>query len=422
LKQLRTVLAFEYGSYIKSKVFIIITAVLTLAIITAINIPNIRNFVDSFSSSEAEGEGGGGAFAGERKRAAISDPNGQYPSDLVRSFFPEFQFNWREDFSDEDALTAKIESGEYAFAVKIDGLNYTLYEAGIGLYSPLSGRVYNMVETVYRDNLLTEFGLTADEIDEYRMAIPIANIITVGKDMSESFWVGYAMLFLLYLTMTMYGQYVIVSVVTEKSSKTMELLITSVKPVYLMFGKVLGSGLAGLTQLCAVLGAAFVTFKLTEDTWKESMPMVESILGMSLKAETILLALLFFVLGFFIFAFLYAAFGSTVSRMEDANKVIMVPMLLFVASFIVAMIGGMSAPGSAFYITCSYMPFLSPLVMFMRICITEVHYTEIINAVAINVVSIILAGIICAKIYRAGVLMYGKPMKLVEMVKTLIKA
>jgi ABC-2 type transport system permease protein len=127
-------------------------------------------------------------------------------------------------------------------------------------------------------------------------------------------------------------------------------------------------------------------------------------------------AVVFFLLGFFSLAFIYAALGSTVSRMEDAGSVGMLPMLLVVATFLVSM-AGLMTPGAVYVKICSFVPFLSPTVMFVRICMSEVPPLQIAAALAINAGCILGSGFISTKIYRVGVMLYGKPPKLRDIVR-----
>ena len=428
MKQLKTVLKFEYNSYIKNKAFIVITLLFAAVIIIGMNAPGIVDLVDSMrSSGTVYYEDGQPVISGVGRDAAIYDPLEHFSNELLRGFFPNYNFERLNSF-DIEHLESRVADGTFEFALAVNGIEYTLVQTSGGMFDFTLLAVPGMVRNVYIENLYSEFGLVNEQIERIHFANPSGTYVLVGRDMAQTFWVGYVMLILLFMTIQFYGQFVMTSVVTEKSSKAMELLITSVKPVHLMFGKVLGSGLAGLTQLVVFLVSAVVIFQLTSSQWYEFSPMVYSLLGMSLNFEILAFALIFFLLGFFMFSFLFAGFGSTVSRLEDAQKVAMAPLLLFMASFFIAMFVGMSAPESTFYVVASFVPFLSPLVMFMRICLVGVGYgyglsmIEVIIAIVINIVSIVAVGVLCAKIYRAGVLMYGKPMSIIEIFKQLIKA
>lgn len=411
MKQLKNVFVFEYMSYIKSKVFIGITIFLMLIIVILSNIPTFVSIYDNVIKKDSQA----GDAEKDRKSAIIFDPQNDYSIETLNEYYPEY--DWiKMDVLDAAEIEEGITNGEYAFGLEIDGLQYTRYQKGS---EAMFGAVYgidDMVRNVYRDKLLAEHGLSQEEINNISNIKVEGNSISLGKDLTQSYWVGYVMLMFLYMAIILYGQQVMLSVVTEKSSKTMELLITSVKPVYLIFGKVFGAGLAGITQLAAIIITALVSFGLTAPLWAGFSPAVAEVSNISATAGIFLYSLLFFILGFFIFAFLYAAFASTVSRVEDASKVTVIPMLLFVAAFMVA-IFSMSNPEAGYVKICSFIPFLSPLVMFMRICVTETPFYQILISIAINLLSLIFAGIISGKIYRAGVLMYGNPPKLKDILK-----
>ena len=114
---------------------------------------------------------------------------------------------------------------------------------------------------------MQKLGLSAEQSQQLLSAQAQGETITTGKDQMKSYFYTFILMFALYMTILMYGQFVAQSVVTEKSSKAMELLITSAKPSSLMFGKVVGTGLAGLVQLVLIVGSAFVFFNLNKSYW-----------------------------------------------------------------------------------------------------------------------------------------------------------
>ena len=427
MNQLKTVLKFEYNSYVRTKIFMIITALLVAAVVIAINIPNISNVIDSFrgDSEYEEGQHAGGYLVTEfTNYAAVYDPEGYFTQETLNRVFPFHALVPLTEFDVYD-LKERIVDGEFEFALRIDGRNYEFVERGGGgvFAIPIAMQITELVRFAYQERMAAGFGLESYEFNQISRVTPSrVNHHSALADTGLTFMIGYVMLMLLFISIQFYGQGVMTSVVTEKSSKAMEVLITSVKPLQLMFGKVLGTGLAGLTQLGLFLVAAFVAFQLTMSQWEEFAPFVANIMSMSLTFEFIAFAIIFFILAFFIFAFLFAGFGSTVSRLEDVNKVIMIPYLLFMASFMIAMFGGQMAPDSTFFVVSSFVPFLSPLVMFMRYAMQIVPIYQVWIAIGINTVSVIAMGFLCAKIYRAGVLMYGKPPSFMEIIKQLAKA
>jgi len=210
------------------------------------------------------------------------------------------------------------------------------------------------------------------------------------------------------------------NVATEKSSRAMELLITSARPTSMMFGKVIASCLAGFIQLLAVFGSALVFYHLNKSHWGSNM-IIDSIFN--IPPELLLYMLVFFVLGFLMYAFMFGAVGSTASKLEDINTSVMPITMLFVIGFVVVMTSMASGNVDNTLMTvCSYLPFTSPMSMFTRIAMSTVPWYEIAISIAILVGSTVGVGVLSAKIYRVGVLMYGTAPKLRNIIKAVWKA
>jgi ABC-2 type transport system permease protein len=226
------------------------------------------------------------------------------------------------------------------------------------------------------------------------------------------------MIFALYMVILLYGQMVATNVATEKSSRAMEVLITSAKPTSMMFGKVLASCIAGFTQLVLVFGTAILLYNINKDAL--SNPIIASIFDIPMELFAYLI--IFFVLGFLIYAFMFGAIGSTASKLEDINTSVMPITFLFIIAFMVVMfsMSSGSIDNIAMYV-CSYIPFTSPMAMFTRICMSTVAWYEIAISIAILVASTVGIGVLSAKIYRVGVLLYGTPPKIGNILKTVLK-
>ena len=241
---------------------------------------------------------------------------------------------------------------------------------------------------------------------------------TLGKDQSRNFLYTYIMIFALYTVILLYGQMVATNVATEKSSRAMEVLVTSAKPTAMMFGKVLASCIAGFAQLVLVFGTAILLYNVNKSAL--SNPIIASIFD--IPVELFVYLIVFFVLGFLIYAFLYGAIGSTASKLEDINTSVMPITFLCLIAFMVVMFSMSSGEiDNVAMIVCSYVPFTSPMAMFTRICMSTVAWYEIVISIAILVGSTVGIGIISAKIYRMGVLLYGTPPKVSTILKTVFK-
>lgn len=403
MKQFRTVLKFEYLNYVKSKAFIIVTGFLLVLIIAGSLFPQIKSGLDGLFGSEPAEE------VAELLDAAFYDESGQYSADFLSLYAPEY--NWTELQSPEN-IEKQIEDDTFSLAIHIDGLNIDFYELGSeSFYSYASVAIPEAVKSIYQSSYLSDAGLSDTEISEVLSAEPIVTSIPVGKDTGQSFWMSYIVIFVLYFALLYYGGSIGSAVVIEKTSKAMELLVTSAKPMPLMFGKVFGVGLAGLSQLGLIIIVAILGINLNIDRWTEAFPAVAAILQTSLAVDILIYAIVYFLLGFFSYAFIYAALSSTVSRVEDASSVTTIPTMLVVVSFIVAM-SGLATPDAFHLKVLSFVPFVSTMVMYMRICLLDIPTWQILTCVGANVIYILILGFISARIYRVGIMLYGNKPKL----------
>ena len=243
----------------------------------------------------------------------------------------------------------------------------------------------------------------------------ISEVVTTGTDQTKNYFSTYVLVMILYMAIVMYGQMVSQSVVTEKNTRAMEMLITCAKPTHLMFGKVFGSGLAGLTQLLVIIGTAFASVKTIS---MKALPEDLSEM-MTMPVSTVIYAFIFFITAYFIYAFLLGSLSSLASRSEDLNTLTTPVMMIFVVAFIIVMMSMTSNINNPLMIICSYIPFTAPIAIFARIALSDVAFYEIIISLVIQLISIYLLGMLAAAIYKIGVLMYGKPPKFSEIFKLL---
>jgi ABC-2 type transport system permease protein len=225
--------------------------------------------------------------------------------------------------------------------------------------------------------------------------------------------------FVLYMVIVLYGVAVMRSVVTEKTSRVMEMLVAAVKPRALMAGKILGVGGAGLIQITVWLGMGAFTLAYRDTilgwfgvpgTGGSALPPFE-------LAE-IVVVLLYFVLGFFFYSAMYAAVGAMVSSEQDTQQV-QLPVTMLLVIGIVCLQVVSNAPRGSSAAIMSNVPFWSPILMPMRYMLGGASLVEVAISLAILVVSTILVVRAAAKIYRVGVLMYGKRPGVRELIRWL---
>ena len=413
MKQFGKILKFELKGYLKNKAFVGITIFLVVAIAIAMFIPNI---VSAFKSDDE------GTTEQTDLPVMLVYAEDESLSGLVKEYFTGAFTGYNVTVADGtiDDVKAKITSGQAECAFVLNSASsYTYYVNNLSMYDSNEAIASGVLQEVYRVNAMMQNGLTPEQASEI-MAVQIeSSTETLGKDQMQNFFYTYIMIFALYMVILLYGQMVATNVATEKASRAMEVLVTSAKPASMMFGKVLASCIAGLVQLVAIFGSALVFYNINKSAWGDNM-IIQSIFN--IPVDLFVFMLVFFILGFLIYAFLYGAIGSTASKLEDINTSVMPITVLFIIAFFVVMFS--MASGSVDTVlmkVCSYIPFTSPMAMFTRICMSTVAWYEIAISIAILVGSTVGIGVLSAKIYRVGVLLYGMPPKFSNIMKTVFK-
>ena len=432
MKQFGTIFSFELKNYLKNKIFVGVTVFLAALIAVVMFLPRITGFFknnenpsddeksvmlvyfDSEICSSKSVDGVLGALfpdtgAGQAERLR----------DLFAMSFPGYNVQLTNS---TDEILETIASGEAECAFCISSLtSYTYYVNNLSMYDVNTTAADELLKNIYQMSVITESGVPVEKAADIIISSKITHKTeNLGKDQIQNFFYTYIMIFALYMVILLYGQMVATNVATEKSSRAMELLITSANPVSMMFGKVLAACLAGFIQLVAIFGTSILFFNLNKSYWDGNM-IINSIFNMPL--DLLLYMLLFFVLGFFMYAFMFGAVGSTATKLEDINTSVMPITMLFVIGFVIvitSMAGG-NIDG-ALMTVCSYIPFTSPMAMFTRIAMSTVPAYGIAISVAILAGSVVFIGILSAKIYRVGVLLYGTSPKLKNIIKSVIKA
>lgn len=412
MNQFGKILKFELSGYLKNKVFVGVTVFLVIAITIAMFIPNISAMFKSDEEAVPDVLPGMLVYADDPE---LSSMVGQYFGEA----FPDYAI-MLADGSLED-VKAKVVSGDVQCAFVMDSLDsYTYYVNNLSMYDANMQTANSVLQEVYRVTAMVQGGMSPEQAEKILSAQIQCNAVTLGKDQMQNFFYTYIMIFALYMVILLYGQMVATNVAVEKSSRAMEVLITSANPTSMMFGKVIASCLAGLMQLIAVFGTALVFYNVNKSAWGDNM-IIESIFNIPLSLFAYML--LFFVLGFLIYAFLYGAIGSTASKLEDINTSVLPITFLFIIAFIVVMASmGSGNIDNTIMKVCSFIPFTSPMAMFTRICMSTVPWYEILISVAILIGSTIGVGFIAAKIYRVGVLLYGTSPKLGNIIKSVWKS
>jgi ABC-2 type transport system permease protein len=229
-----------------------------------------------------------------------------------------------------------------------------------------------------------------------------------GKNVGMNLAISAVFFFLIYLSIFIYGAYIMRGVLEEKNNRIVEVIVSSVRPTTLMLGKILGIGLVGLTQY-AVWAALSLALAL---------PGVAAVAGMGeglphIPAATIGAFVLFFLLGYFLYASLYAALSAPFNTEQEAQQFVMIPgMMLILTS--TTWFFAFNQPNGTLATVLSFFPFTAPLMMFMRISVQTPPLWQIGLSVAILLVTIWAVAWFAGRVYRVGILMYGKKPTLPE--------
>jgi ABC-2 type transport system permease protein len=205
----------------------------------------------------------------------------------------------------------------------------------------------------------------------------------------------------LYISLMVYGQIVAAGVIEEKSNRIVEILLTAVRPWQLMMGKITGIGLVALVQIAAVAAVAVV---LGSATKLVSIP--------TLGVDVVVSGVVWFVLGYLMYALLFAGAGSMVSRQEDVGSVSVPVILVIVASWIIALTVAAPDPGSAATTIFSMIPLMSPVIMPVRIAAGVVPLWQVVVSVILVLATIYVLAAVAGRIYRNSVLRIGGRVKL----------
>ncbi|HQR18648.1 MAG TPA: ABC transporter permease [Gemmatimonadales bacterium] len=237
-----------------------------------------------------------------------------------------------------------------------------------------------------------------------------------GESGESSFILAYVMSFLLYIALLLYGTQVMGSVVEEKSNRIMEVLVSSLSPFELMFGKVVGVGSVALLQLGIWTGsaklltsqrAAIAGLFGASPSEAVSMP-IPAISGTLLAVY-----LTFFVLGFFLYSAAYAAVAATVSTQQEAQQAAM-PVSLCIVAGLMLMFGLLDEPNGTLARTMSMIPLFAPFVTPVRYSLSPLPLSEVLASAGVTALGVVAVAWVAGRIYRVGILMYGKRASIAE--------
>jgi ABC-2 type transport system permease protein len=219
--------------------------------------------------------------------------------------------------------------------------------------------------------------------------------------------IAFGLIFILYLAIIMGSQSMMAAVAEEKTSRIAEILVATISPISLLTGKVLAAATLALVQVVIWLASVLFLSPLALSGLERNATSVVAVAAPSVQPTEIVAFILFFLLGYLQFSIVNAAAASLVSRTEDLGAIAAPLIIPVVVAFLIAQFS-IVQPNAPWAIAFGFTPFISPFVMFTRIAVTDVPTWQIALAVAINTATVALAFYAAGKIYRVGMLLYGK--------------
>lgn len=411
MQQFFTVFKYEFKKIVRSKGYLISTGIMAIILAGVFFLPQLISDLKLFKSDD-------------NTPVALIKTDYTKSETLVQTIhaaLPDYEVRLTNKSTEEAKQEVINDKAKFFIEASHDLTEVTEYSK-IG-FSEASTREVQSIDAIVKNlrqsDLLAEQNLAPAAIAKVLNPDVKINLETVNKNGAASVIYTFVLIYALYMAITFYGSHVMNSVVTEKTSRAMEVLATSVKPNALLFGKIISTSLAGLIQIAAIIIEAFICVKISSAN-NPSFP-VNQIIS-NIPTQILIYMLIFFLLGFLIYSFLYGAFASTVSKIDELSSAVMPVQIIIVFTFIVTMSAINSGNADTpFNVFLSYFPFTAPMMMFTRAIISNVSTLEIILSILVLIISTYFIGWLSARIYRVGILMYGEKPNFIKLMAAIFK-
>lgn len=425
LHKIWLILRSEYWRRVRSTAFILATLLVPLGFVLVISAPAALGYLAEQSSHQT---------------IAVLDETGQLADSLAAA--GDKQLTFRPVDQPVDSVRAAVRTGTYDGYLLLpdsllDGKGQVTY------YSMQGGGLTDQIQIDERvSRILEQQRLRAADATESVLAILKSDVSVESRTLREEGTeedhtfaytaIGYAMAFIIYFAVFVYGQYVMQGVIEEKSNRVVEIIVSSVRPFELLMGKVLGIGAMGLTQMmvwsalvvggltgAAPLLALFLdpsSLGVSPDASSQAMAEAAGISIPPIPFDLIVWFILFFLGGFLLYASLFAAVGSAVEQQQDAQNLllpVMTPLILPILFLAFVL----ESPDATASVMLSFIPFFSPILMMLRAAITTVPLWEMAGSFGLLVGTFVVLIGLAGRIYRVGILSYGKTPSLRELLR-----
>jgi ABC-2 type transport system permease protein len=419
--QIVTIARREYLTRVKTKGFWIATLVLPAAMAALVVLPSLflARTKATHRMTIVDAVGGLGERVASELAAAEREAVRELPAGMEADREPETaRFEVAVVPAEPDAeaqaaaLDARVLAGEIDSWIRVDAESLAAgnvaYRAESVSNFLTQRRLERALSEAFAATRLAAEGYDATRVVELTRPVDLTTLKVTEEGTSEEegmsgFLLAYLLFFLLYLVVAIYGGLVMNGVLEEKSSRIVEVLLATTTPKELLYGKLLGIGAAGLTQLVVWMTALAA---ITAPGVASALAFGDGVIPQ--VAPSVLVHFLFhFLLGFFLFAAMYAAIGAATNSVQEAQPLtgIVVPFLIAPMLFMVTVIND---PDSTLAAVLSLIPTFTPLLMMLRIAVKSPPAWQIALGYVLTTAFVVGLMALCARIYRVGILMYGK--------------
>ena len=403
MKSFITVFCFELASLLKRKSFLITTSIVIVVSFVILSIPRFSTMFENLFSSNSS----------EEKTMVILDEHAvlKNSDSILKENFADYKIQY---VNSEDALKQSVEKEEAEAGFVISSINeFAYYVKNSSLMDTIQSRFAEVLKTNLQNELLKEKGYDPVQIRTILQQSVTSNIVVLGTDGSSNYFYTYILIFILYMMILTYGGQIGVNVASEKSNRSIEILVTSCSSNALIFGKVLAGAVAGIVQTAIMLGSVVVAYKVNADVWGHGLDKFFSI-----PLEVVVVFAMFGTLGYLLFSFIFGAIGAMCSKSEEVNGATLPVQMIVVVGFFASYMMLQSPDSPLSQILC-YIPFTSYMSMFVAVAMGVSTLPQIIISFIILLLTVILMGMLGARLYRRATLSYGNKVNIATIIRML---
>lgn len=404
MKDLFLVASFTFKDLVKRKSFIISNIIILLIIVLGFNIPGIIKNISS-----------GDENFGKNKITIVDNENIYEGSlEALASADLGYQIEVSKEPISLEELKEKIKNGDIGEALYVEtkegmiNIQYIIESESLGTYVPQE--LIMILQSTYQNLQISKLGVTSEQLAVINMPFNTELVQVEESKTGNSILPMMLLSIVLFYAIYFFAYQVSSSITTEKTSKIIETLVTSTSPKTIVLGKAIGIGLAGVLQTIVTVIVALISAKLFLDS--ELIDMILS--SINLTGTVAIVTIVYYILGYSLFALLYALTGSTVAKPEDVQSANGPVAILAVIGFYLSYFTMMN-PASNLNKIAALVPISSPFCMPFRVMMGLATTREILISLAILVITILLVAKISIKIYSSAILNYGSKINLKDM-------